>query len=69
VCVFVYADLGSLTPHTYGHRAGPRHVGAAGRLVIRLPFKLIFLKKLFNIYLVGAGETCFFINIYIWPVM
>jgi hypothetical protein len=38
-------------------RAGPRYVGAQGRLVIWRPFKPIFFKNLFNIYLVGAERN------------
>jgi hypothetical protein len=40
--------------------AGPRHVGAPGRLIIWCPFKPIFFKRFFNIYFSGAGEKLIF---------
>jgi hypothetical protein len=50
-------------------RARPRHVGALGKIIIWRPFKLIFFKYFFKIYLVGTGKKWFSINIYILPVM
>jgi hypothetical protein len=38
-------------------RAGPRHVGIQGRLIISHPFKQNFLKNLFKIYSVGVGRN------------
>jgi hypothetical protein len=41
-------------------RAGPRHVDVPGRLLIWRPFKPIFFKYLFNMYLALAGKSVFY---------
>jgi hypothetical protein len=44
------------------YRAGPRPVGAPGRLLISRPFKPTFFKNLFNVYLIGAGKVNFLLT-------
>jgi hypothetical protein len=39
-----------------GERTRTGHVGALGRLKIWSPFKPIFFKNVFNIYLIGEGR-------------
>jgi hypothetical protein len=64
----VNSDMGKYR-RTGTLRAGPRHVGAPGRLIIWRPFKPIFFKNLFNFYLAGARRHWFSIGIYFLPVM
>lgn len=47
--------LANLVSGVIAVRAGPRHVGASGRIRIWRHFKLLFIKYLFNLYLVGGG--------------
>jgi hypothetical protein len=45
-----------------GIKAGLRHVGTPGKVLICHPFKLIFVINLINICLVGVGRNWFSIN-------